>query len=696
MYEHVLPVPVKAPRLVLFNVDLSHELRIDAVEAQTKAGVAVFSGNAVHSSWTPYAQAYSGHQFRHLSPLLGDGRAVVLGAVQGLDASVGLQEIQLKGSGRTPFSRGSSDGRATLSSVVREYILSEAVHALNVPTTRSLACVATGESVKRPAETGGEKERGNREVHMNERVQEIAGGVLTRVSQMFVRIGTFERFAIADPSSIRALADLVLSVQVANWPLQWQAHWTAWQQEQAQKQTQEQQEQQEQQQYKCLSPCPCAESCYCCDYGKYGLFCLRVATEYAQLVAKWMCVGFVHGVMNTDNALLTPVATLDYGPCAFLDEYDPDKVFSSIDGTGLYAYGKQAEAAAWNVERLRLALAVRGSTIDLGKLDEKTLRNHFDEAYRVALNTGMAAKIGLAYTHQCRNEDIEPRDVEGDVEGKSQAHDPQTLYHRPCRGTCNNACQGQGQSQCHCQGQEPDNTHAAYQVQVAQLVQDLLDTMAREQSDFTLTFRELADTGSIRGAAFAPWLDRWRAQVNVSAKAKVKAKNLTANLQANWAANRRPTNRPDWKNNVCENTWSSNGKIGLPYSDKANYDDYDDYDDDEYDADNHDDIQYVDKEYVDKTYVDKDQRASDPALALALALATQPHIVLMRAHNPVYVPRNHRVNAALVALEKQKDCTLVRELLDCLRTPFKRQGRFADLEISPSQAERVARTYCGT
>ena len=110
------------------------------------------------------------------------------------------------------------------------------------------------------------------------------------------------------------------------------------------------------------------------------------------------------------------------------------------------------------------------------------------------------------------------------------------------------------------------------------------------------------------------------------------------------------------------------------------------------------DIQYVDKEYVDKTYVDKDQRASDPALALALALAlaTQPHIVLMRAHNPVYVPRNHRVNAALVALEKQKDCTLVRELLDCLRTPFKRQGRFADLEISPSQAERVARTYCGT
>lgn len=276
-YAQVAPTAVADPRLVIFNRSLADQLGLDASTIEPQAA-ALFSGNELAEDSTPIAMAYAGHQFGHFVPQLGDGRAILLGELRGCD-------VQLKGSGRTPFSR-SGDGRATLGPMLREHIISEAMHALGIPTTRSLAVVTTGEPVFRE--------------------QPLPGAVLTRVAASHIRVGTFEYFAArGDNDAIRELLSYVIA-----------RHY------------------------------PEAR-----DADVPALAVIKaVAERQAKLIADWMGVGFIHGVMNTDNMALSG-ETIDYGPCAFMDSYDPKTVFSSIDRTGRYAYVNQPGIAQWNLAR---------------------------------------------------------------------------------------------------------------------------------------------------------------------------------------------------------------------------------------------------------------------------------------------------------------------------------------------------------
>jgi uncharacterized protein YdiU (UPF0061 family) len=283
-YARLAPTPVSAPRLVKLNRTLALELGLDPEDLTTPEGVAMLAGNRVVPGSEPIALAYAGHQFGNFVPQLGDGRALLLGEI--VDVKGVRRDIQLKGSGRTPFSRN-GDGRAALGPVLREYIISEAMNALGIPTTRSLAAVLTGEPVQR--ETA------------------LPGAVLTRVASSHVRVGTFQFFAArGDVEGLRLLADHVIH---RHYP----------------------------------------------DAGSYrGLF-ERVIERQAKLVAQWLLVGFIHGVMNTDNMSIAG-ETIDYGPCAFMDAYHLETVFSSIDRMGRYAYGKQPQIAGWNLARLGEAL----------------------------------------------------------------------------------------------------------------------------------------------------------------------------------------------------------------------------------------------------------------------------------------------------------------------------------------------------
>src|SRR5579859_5806168 len=283
-YARVNPTPVTSPRLVKLNVQLARDLRLDPDAVASEQGVAILAGNLVAVGSEPLAMAYAGHQFGHFVPQLGDGRANLLGEVVGRDGV--RYDIQLKGSGRTPFSRG-GDGRAALGPVLREYVVSEAMAALGVPTTRALAVALTGEPV------------------MREDV--LPGAVLTRVAASHIRVGTFEFFAArGDREALSALASYAI-----------RRHY------------------------------PDAAS-----GGNDALALLeRVVFAQAHLVASWLGVGFVHGVMNTDNTAIAG-ETIDYGPCAFLDEYDPNKTFSSIDHGGRYAFANQPRIAQWNLTRL--------------------------------------------------------------------------------------------------------------------------------------------------------------------------------------------------------------------------------------------------------------------------------------------------------------------------------------------------------
>ena len=275
------PDPVAQPRTLAVNEAHARQLGIDP--AALVAAPGVFTGNAAWPGAAPMATAYAGHQFGGFVPQLGDGRAHVLGTVETPDGPV---EIQTKGSGRTPFSRG-GDGRAWLGPVLREYVVSEAMHALGVPTTRALAAVATGEPVMRETT--------------------LPGAVIARTAPSHLRVGTFQYFAVRrDEEALRALVDLAVT----------RHH-------------------------------PDAD-------GPLGLLRAAVAAQ-ARLVAKWMSLGFIHGVMNTDNAHVGGL-TIDYGPCAFLDAYDPAKAFSSIDAYGRYAYGNQPSIAAWNMAQLATSL----------------------------------------------------------------------------------------------------------------------------------------------------------------------------------------------------------------------------------------------------------------------------------------------------------------------------------------------------
>ncbi|KPJ75084.1 MAG: hypothetical protein AMJ54_15965 [Deltaproteobacteria bacterium SG8_13] len=276
------PVPVRTPKLVVFNGALAQFLGLNPDALKGDEGAAVFSGNRIPEGAEPLAQAYAGHQFGYFT-MLGDGRAIVLG--EQVTPKGERFDIQYKGSGKTPFSR-QGDGRAALGPMLREYIISEALHALGIPTTRSLAVVTTGEQVFR--ETA------------------LQGAILTRAAASHIRVGTFEyAAAMVKANGIRTLADYTIHRHFPDLAV---------------------------------------------DGNPYLALLGAVMERQASLVARWLLVGFIHGVMNTDNMALCG-ETIDYGPCAFMDAYDPDTVFSSIDHNGRYAYGRQPQIAQWNLAR---------------------------------------------------------------------------------------------------------------------------------------------------------------------------------------------------------------------------------------------------------------------------------------------------------------------------------------------------------
>jgi uncharacterized protein YdiU (UPF0061 family) len=390
-YARLAPTPVTAPRLVKLNRSLARELGLDPKTLASPEGVALLAGNRIAQGSEPIALAYAGHQFGNFVPQLGDGRAILLGEV--VDRAGLRRDIQLKGSGPTPFSRR-GDGRAALGPVLREYIVSEAMAALGIPTTRSLAAVVTGEPV------------------MRETI--LPGAILTRVASSHIRVGTFQFFAArGDVEALRLLADHVIARHYPDAA----AH---------------------EQPYRALFE--------------------GVIARQAALVAHWLLVGFVHGVMNTDNTSIAG-ETIDYGPCAFLDAYDPKTVFSSIDQQGRYAYGNQPQIAAWNLARFgETLLPLLSDDNDAALALANESLGAFSARFSQAMVAGLRRKLGLA-TEQ-----------DGD----------------------------------------------------AALAQDLLKAMAENHADFTLTFRRLceaADTpeadahvGSLFDdpAAYDAWAARWR------------------------------------------------------------------------------------------------------------------------------------------------------------------------------------------
>jgi serine/tyrosine/threonine adenylyltransferase len=387
-FARVRPAAVTAPRLIKVNRTLAEELRLDADWLASEDGVRVLAGQTVPDEAAPIATAYAGHQFGHFVPQLGDGRAVLLGEV--VDRNGQRRDIQLKGSGRTPFSRN-GDGRAALGPVLREYIVSEAMAALGIPTTRSLAAVLTGETVMREAP--------------------LPGAVLTRVAASHIRIGTFQFFAArGDDDAIRQLADHVIA-----------RHY------------------------------PDVRS----EAEPYRALLARVIERQAQLVARWMQVGFIHGVMNTDNMSIAG-ETIDYGPCAFMDAFDPSAVFSSIDQQGRYAFGNQPRIALWNLTRLAECLLTllsenEEAAIEIAKAELEKFAATFD----AALMKGMLAKLG----------------IDGDSED-------------------------------------------------GELIGEFLRLLAQSHADYTLAFRRLCDAADGRPdalrdtmldlAAFDAWAEKWR------------------------------------------------------------------------------------------------------------------------------------------------------------------------------------------
>ncbi len=364
-YARLDPTPVAAPRLVRLNVELARNLGLDPDALASPRGVEILAGNRVAEGAEPLALAYAGHQFGHFVPQLGDGRTNLLGEVVGRDGV--RYDIQLKGSGPTPFSRG-GDGRAALGPVLREYILSEAMAALGVPTTRALAAVTTGERVLR--ETA------------------LPGAVLTRVAASHLRVGTFQYFAAqGDMESTRRLADYAIA---RHYPAAAQAK------------------------------------------RPYRALLDGVIARQAQLVARWLLLGFIHGVMNTDNTSISG-ETIDYGPCAFMEAYNPAKVYSSIDHNGRYAYGNQPHAMLWNLTRLAEALLPvleqEEGNGEAALASAKEALPAFGRQFEAAYDAGLRRKLGL---------------------------------YRECEGD-------------------------------AALIQDLLARMAANQADFTLTFRRLCD-----------------------------------------------------------------------------------------------------------------------------------------------------------------------------------------------------------
>ena len=321
------PTPVREPRLVLLNHPLAIELGLDPEALDTTEGAKIFAGAALPEGARPLAQAYAGHQFGHFTAL-GDGRAILLG--EQVTPSGARKDVQLKGAGPTAFSRR-GDGRAALGPMLREYLVSEAMHALGIPTTRSLAVAATGEPVYREAV--------------------LPGAVLTRVAASHLRVGTMQWAAAhQDVDATRALADYTIARH-----------------------------------YPDLGEAP----------DRHLALFQAIVERQAALVARWQLVGFIHGVMNTDNMVLSG-ETINYGPCAFMDAYDPATVFSSIDHGGRYAYGNQPPIAQWNLARLAEAmLPLFGPEVEPAVERARAVLDAFVDRYETAWLDGMRRKLGL-------------------------------------------------------------------------------------------------------------------------------------------------------------------------------------------------------------------------------------------------------------------------------------------------------------
>lgn len=313
-FARVPPTPVTSPSLIAFNSELAARLGLDQDWLNGADGLAMLAGNSVPSGAEPLAQAYAGHQFGGFSPQLGDGRAVLLGEVIAPDGA--RFDLQLKGSGKTPFSR-MGDGRAWLGPVLREYLVSEFMHAMDVPTTRALAAVTTGEVIIRE--------------------RAYPGAVLTRIASSHIRVGTFQYFAVRQKDeALRRLTDYVI-----------ERHYPDAQ-----------------------SPLDLLDA---------------VVARQADTIAQWMALGFIHGVMNTDNMAISG-ETIDYGPCAFMDGFDADKVFSSIDQAGRYAWSRQPEIAVWNLAQFATCLiplmGAREAAIKSATESVHRFAPHYDAAWR--------------------------------------------------------------------------------------------------------------------------------------------------------------------------------------------------------------------------------------------------------------------------------------------------------------------------
>ncbi len=391
-YSFVAPQPVRNPAFIRVNRDLCRTLDMDAEAVTSDAGIAILSGNAMAPGSQPLAMAYAGHQFGGWVPALGDGRALLLGEIEGQDGQI--HDIQLKGAGRTPYSRN-GDGLAAIGPVLREYIVSEAMHTLGVPTTRALAALTTGEPVYRE--------------------RTLPGAILVRVARSHIRVGTFQYFAArAMTGEIKSLADLLIR--------------------------------------RCYPQLPESE-------GRYLHLLDAVIRGQAALVAKWMALGFIHGVMNTDN-MAVACETIDYGPCAFMDTFEANKVFSSIDHRGRYAYSNQPSIAHWNLAQLATCLL---PLIDEDRDRAITLAqdrlNAFPDLYEGAWLREFRTKLGLTI-------------VDAD-----------------------------------------DHT----------LISDLLATLEDTETDFTVFFRQLASRDladpsvpvapETEPPALAAWLGRWKARL---------------------------------------------------------------------------------------------------------------------------------------------------------------------------------------
>lgn len=396
------PTSVRSPKLIIFNEPLATSLGLNVQALQSKEGVEVLAGNRIPEGALPLAQAYAGHQFGHFT-MLGDGRALLIS--EQITPLGERFDIQLKGSGRTPYSRG-GDGRAALGPMLREYIISEAMHALGIPTTRSLAVVTTGESVIRETD--------------------LPGAILTRVAASHLRVGTFQYVSKwGTAQELQVLADYTLK-----------RHF------------------------------PDVEA----DENRYLSLLQEVIKRQAVLIAKWQLVGFIHGVMNTDNMTISG-ETIDYGPCAFMDAYDPATVFSSIDIHGRYAYGNQPNIGGWNLARfaetlLPLLHVDQAEAINLAQ----DAISDFAELYHRNWLAGMRAKLGIF------NEEMQDES----------------------------------------------------------LVEDLLSMMQKYRADYTNTFRALT-FGTLEGMdlfgtpEFAQWHELWQARLGRQQESKASSHQLMRN-----------------------------------------------------------------------------------------------------------------------------------------------------------------------